>query len=359
MNRGGLETMLMNYYRQMDRSKIQFDFLVHRSEEGHYDREIAALGGKIYRMPQIRPGNYTPYFRKLDQFFKKQTDYKVVHAHINENSSFVLKAAKKAGVPCRITHSHLSDLGLDIKLPFRLYARMAMKDNPSSYFACSRKAGEWLFGKRIAGSGKVVVLNNAVDVQQFSFDPAVRKEIREELAAGDRLVIGHIGRFNQQKNHDFLIDIFQAVHEKEPRSLLVLAGEGKLRPQIEAKIKRLGLEEHVRLLGVRNDVASLLQGMDLFLFPSLFEGLPVVLVEAQAAGLACVVSDAITAETDVTGKLQFISLKQSAEQWAEQIVNGPRERTDTSAAMREKGYDTSTMAKWLSDYYMEQAAAVM
>lgn len=346
--------MLMNYYRQMDRSKIQFDFLVHRSERGHYDQEIMDLGGRIFRMPQIKPGNYSLYFKRLDQFFMDHPRYQVVHSHINENSSFVLKAAKKAGIACRITHSHLSDLGIDIKLPFRLYARLAMKDNPSSYFACSKKAGEWLFGKRISSTGKVVVLNNAVDVKQFAFNSAIRDEIRAELAAEDRLVIGHIGRFNQQKNHDFLIDVFKAVHEREPSSLLVLAGEGHLQPLIEAKINRLGLSEHVRLLGVRNDVSNLLQGIDIFLFPSLFEGLPVVLVEAQAAGLSCVVSDTITSETDITGRLQFISLKQKADYWAEQIMSTPREHADTSDSLRIKGYDTTTMAQWLSDYYMDQ-----
>jgi glycosyltransferase involved in cell wall biosynthesis len=354
MNRGGLETMLMNYYRQMDRSKIQFDFIVHRQEEGHYDHEITALGGKIYRMPQIRPGQYKSYFRALDQFFIGHPDYHVVHSHINENSSFILKAAKKAGIPCRIMHSHLSDLSLDIKFPFRVYARLSMKDNPSSYFACSKKAGKWLFGKQISESGKVIVLNNAVNVNEFSFNQRLRDEIREELSAGDRLVIGHIGRFNEQKNHDFLIDVFKEIHDKEPNSLLILAGDGHLRPMIEKKIKKLGLSEHVRILGVRNDISRLLQGMDIFLFPSLFEGLPVVLVEAQAAGLRCVISDTITSETDVTGRLQFISLKQSAEFWAQEIIATSCEHADTSDLLRKNGYDTTTMAKWLSDYYMDQ-----
>lgn len=148
MNRGGLETMLMNYYRKIDRSQIQFDFMVHRFEEGHYDAEIEKLGGRIYRMPSIRPGNYMKYFRKLDQFFKENKQYKVVHSHINENSSFVLRAARKAGVTARFAHSHLSNLGIDKKLPFRLYARYLMKGAPSHYFACSKEAGSWLFGQK-------------------------------------------------------------------------------------------------------------------------------------------------------------------------------------------------------------------
>lgn len=351
--------MIMNYYRQMDRSKIQFDFMVHRLEEGHYDQEIIALGGHIYRMPQIKPGNYRSYFRQLDDFFESHDYYNVVHSHINENSSFILKAAKKAGVHCRITHSHLSDLGLDIKLPFRLYARLSMKNNPNCYFACSKKAGQWLFGKQMSDSGKVVVLNNAVNVDEFTYNQAVRDEIRQELFAGDRLVIGHIGRFNEQKNHDFLIDVFKSVHEKKPNSMLVLAGEGYLRDNIEKKVKKLGLTEHVTFLGVRNDISKLLQGIDLFLFPSLFEGLPVVLIEAQAAGLQCIVSDSITTEADVTGRLQFISLKESAKQWSDRIVSANYERVDVSETLRKNGYDTTTMAKWLSDYYMNQLSMVV
>jgi glycosyltransferase involved in cell wall biosynthesis len=313
MNRGGLETMLMNYYRQVDRTKIQFDFMVHRNEEGHYDKEIIDLGGKLFRMPQIRPGNYRLYFKQLDEFFKKHSYYKVVHSHINENSSFVLRAANRADIPCRIAHSHLSDLGLDLKYPFRLYARSVMKNNPNNYFACSKKAGEWLFGKNHPDRGDIKVLNNAVDVKKFKFNEQVRARVRNELQTGNKLVIGHIGRINKQKNHDFLIDIFKEVQEREPDSLLVLAGEGHLRKAVEQKVKSLGLSEHVRFLGVREDVADLFQSFDLFLFPSLFEGLPVVLVEAQAAGLNCIVSDTITKETDITGRLKFKSLNDSPE----------------------------------------------
>ncbi|MCS7461026.1 glycosyltransferase family 1 protein [Paenibacillus doosanensis] len=353
MNRGGLETMLMNYYRQMDRSRIQFDFMVHREEQGHYDEEIMKLGGRIFRMPQIKPGNYRLYFKRLDAFFAEHSEYRVVHSHINENSSFVLRAAKRAGVPCRIAHSHLSDLGLDLKLPFRLYARYAMKDNPNQYFACSRNAGQWLFGKDITSSEGITVLNNAVHVEQFQFDASVRDRIRGELQAGGKLVIGHIGRFNKQKNHGYLLDIFQEVHRQRPDSMLVMAGDGYLRPAIERKAAELGLSQAVRFLGVREDVADLMQGMDCFLFPSLFEGLPVVMVEAQAAGLRCFASDAITRDTDVTGRVQFLSLKASPEAWASRILASSYEHADTSELLRSRGYDAASMTKWLADYYLK------
>jgi glycosyltransferase involved in cell wall biosynthesis len=353
MNRGGLETMLMNYYRQMDRTKVQFDFMVHRAEEGHYDTEIINLGGKIYHMPQIKPGNYHLYFRLLDQFFNNHKEYKVVHSHINENSSFVLRAAKKAGIPCRIAHSHLSDLGFDIKLPFRLYARFILKNTPNKFFACSKNAGKWLFGYKIADSKEMKVLNNAVNTSEFKFNKTIRNNIRNELGFKEELVIGHIGRFNKQKNHDFLIDIFHALHQENRNAKLLLVGDGHLRPSIEKKIKNLGLTSNVKLLGVRSDISDLMQAMDLFIFPSLFEGLPVVLVEAQAAGLKCLVSDAITKESDVTGRVEFISLNNPPEYWANQILTSSYDHVDTAEKIQKNGYDSVSMANWLSNFYLD------
>ena len=356
MNRGGLETMLMNYYRQMNRSNIQFDFMVHRSARGHYDDEIESLGGMIFRMPQIRPGNYRLYFKELKKFFAVNSHYAVVHSHMNENSSFVLEAAKEAGIQCRIAHSHLSDLGLDFKLPFRVYAKYRMKDNPTQYFACSRNAGRWLFGKKIKYHGSLTIMNNAINVQEFVFNASVREEVRNELQVNNRLVIGHVGRFNEQKNHGFLIDIFQKVHQKNKNALLALVGEGKLQDSIKRKVERLGLSNHVLFLGMRSDIARLMQGMDLFLFPSLFEGLPVVLVEAQAAGLKCVVSDTITRDADVTGRVEFISLQKSSEEWAQKIVSESYEHKNTMQLLRMNRYDTETMSEWLASFYMTQVA---
>lgn len=355
MNRGGLETMLMNYYRQIDRSKIQFDFMVHRAERGDYDDEIESLGGKIFRMPQIRPGNYQKYFTLLEQFFTVHTGYRVVHSHINENSSFVLRAAKRAGVPCRIAHSHTSDLGLDIKFPFRLYARMVMKDQPNEYFACSRRAGEWLFGKKVLNSKELTILKNAINVEEFKFNEETRKQLRKELGLENKLVIGHIGRFNKSKNHEFLIDIFKAVQTGCPEAVLMMVGDGQLRSKIEKKVQRLGLISHVKFLGLRSDISKLLQVMDVFVFPSFFEGLPVVMVEAQAAGLRCIVSDSITRETDFTGRVDFISLNESSEKWASIILSSSVEREDTSEILHNNGYDTAYMSNWLADYYTRHA----
>ena len=350
MNRGGLETMLMNYYRAINRDQIQFDFMVHREERGHYDDEIEELGGKIYRMPPIRPGNYRPYFKKLDYFFQNYKEYRIVHSHINENSSFVLRAAKKANVPIRIAHSHLSDLSVDFKLPFRIYARALLKSHTNQYFACSKRAGNWLFGKNTDQRG-TVVLNNAVNVKEFQFDPEVRLKLRENLKVGESIVIGHVGRFNKQKNHDFLIDIFKAVHDMFPNVTLLLIGEGNLKKKIKEKVHKLGLSANVKFLGVREDIPQLMQAMDLFLFPSLFEGLPVVLIEAQAAGLKCIVSNSITNEVEITDRIQFMSLRDSSKVWAETILSSSLQHTDTFEQMSSNGFDTTTTANWLVSYY--------
>ncbi|MBC5630275.1 glycosyltransferase family 1 protein [Clostridium sp. NSJ-6] len=356
MNRGGLETMLMNYYRKIDRDKIQFDFMTHRKERGDYDDEIESLGGKIYRMPMIRPGNYKNYFNKLDEFFNNHKEYRVVHSHINENSGFVLRAAKNAGVKCRIAHSHLSDLKLDYKYPFRLYGRMNLKGNLTEYFTCSKRAGEWLFGKRISDSGIIKTLNNAVDTEKFKINNEIRNRVRKELNIEGKKVIGHVGRFNPQKNHDFLIDIFNEIHKIDKDTVLILIGEGYLKKQIEEKVKILGLDKSVRFLGLRTDINELMQAMDLFLFPSLYEGLAVVLVEAQAAGLRCITSTGVTIESNITGNVEFMDLKMLPEVWAKNILTGNFEKKDLTNELIEKGYDSSTNVKWLVDFYSKEYA---
>lgn len=196
------------------------------------------------------------------------------------------------------------------------------------------------------------MLNNAINVNEFKYSPEVRESVRRELQIQNKLVIGHVGRFTNQKNHNFLIDIFREVLNDEPEALLLMAGEGPLRKEIEEKVNKYGLSKNVRFLGVRKDIARLMQAMDLFLFPSLFEGLPVVLVEAQASGLKCIVSDTITKECDVTERIHFERLDNSAERWAKRILTTSCEHIDTSTMLKQRGYDTGTMAGWLTEYYL-------
>ena len=346
MNRGGLETMLMNYYRKLDKDKIQFDFIVHREERGDYDDEIEKMGGKIYRMPAIRPGNYRKYFKRLDEFFKQHTEYKVVHSHINENSGFIAKYAKKYNVPCRISHSHQSDLKIDYKYPFRLYGRMYLKDS-TDFFACGERAGKWLFGYR----ENITILNNAVDTEQFKYNEEIRNNIRKELNIENKLVIGHVGRFQPQKNHTFLVETFNEIYKKNNNAILLLIGTGELCKEIEKKVELLGLTSAVKFLGLRTDISDLMQAMDIFLFPSLFEGLPVVLVEAQASGLPCITSTGVTEESNITENITFIDLKEDATLWAEKILNTNINKKDTREILIKNGYDSTTNVKWLTNFY--------
>lgn len=357
MNRGGAETLLMNLYRNIDRTKIQFDFLTHRMEKGAYDDEIISLGGRIFHFPPIRPLGYRKYFKELDNFFLQHPEYKIVHSHINENSSFVLRAANKSGVPIRVAHSHLGTLPIDYKIPFRYYGRYFLRENATHYFACSTDAGRWLFGRDITDNRQVTVLKNGVDYTNLRFNKESREKIRHEMGIEDKLVISHIGRFEEQKNHSFLIDVFDGVIKRNPNAILLLIGDGKLKSSIIRKVERLGLKNSVRFLGIRSDVCELMQAMDIFLFPSKFEGLPVALVEAQGAGLHCIVSDAITKESDIgAGLLQFIDLKESKSLWADKVIATEISHIDVREALDKSGFNIIKTAKTLQSLYIDLLA---
>jgi len=295
MNRGGAETLIMNLYRNIDLSKIQFDFLT--SKEGVFDQEIIEMGGRIHRIPYITDGGHKNYIRHLDQFFKENAHYNIVHSHMDKMSGFVLRAAKKAGVPTRIAHSHntQSEGGLAAKI-YKSYAGSQIPKVSTHYLACSNVAAKWLFKRKASSS---TLLKNGIDINKFSFSKAIRDQMRDDLGIETgELVVGHIGRFNHQKNHSFLIDIFKELLRTVPNAVLILAGDGPLRSVIEEKVKHLNLENKVQFLGIRSDVEFLLQAFDVFVFPSLHEGLPITLIEAQASGLPCVISDVISGEVD-------------------------------------------------------------
>lgn len=353
MNRGGLETMLMNYYRKLDRSKIQFDFIVHREERGDYDDEIEALGGKIFRMCPIKPGNYRKYFKELDKFFLEHKEYNVVHSHINENSGFVLRAAKKYNIPCRIAHSHVSGLGFDYKYIFRQYARIILRNKPTHLFACSKEAGKWLFGEEKINT-QVSILNNAINLEDFNYNEETRDKLREELGIQDKLVIGHVGRFSPSKNHEFLIDIFNEVYKSNSESVLLLVGTGKVEEEIKNKVKNYNLQDSVVFLGLRSDINKLMNAMDIFVFPSKFEALPVVLIEAQSVGLKCIASTGVPEEVNISNTVDFISLNQDAKHWASRIIYCNKTHKNNTSIIKEKGFDIEDNINYLSKLYMEQ-----
>lgn len=351
MNRGGLETMLMNYYRNIDRSQLQFDFLVHREKRAAYDDEIESLGGRIYRLPPLNP--FSPHYRnRLQQFFFDHPEYRIVHSHIDCMSAIPLKAAKKAGVPVRIAHSHNSNQDRDAKYILKLLYKYRIPQYATKLMACSQAAGRWMFGGR-----EFEVLNNAIDASSYQFDQKIRDTQRKALGIDlDSFVVGHVGRFSPQKNHDFLIDIFAEL-VKEREATLLLVGDGDLHNHIYTKVCQLGIEKRIIFTGVRNDVADLLQAMDVFVFPSHNEGLPLTVVEAQAAGLPCFISDGVPIECKLTNLVAQIPLRAEPREWAKKILDvSDTVRQNTYLEICDSGFDVQSNVKKLTAFYMERAS---
>lgn len=353
MNMGGIENFIMNIYRNIDRGKVQFDFLVHQEEKQVFEDEILALGGKVFRVSNLSKVGHFGYIKELKKFFNKYKEYNIVHSHYNTISGIILREAKRCEITNRIAHSHTSYPKYRlIEKIYKEYSKSLIKNSVTKKFACSKKAGEWLFGK----NADFKVINNGINPQEYIFNNKKRTEIRNQLnIKEDEIVIGHIGRFSNEKNHRFLIDIFNELLKLNLKYRLVLVGDGDTKQEIEKKVKNLKLEEKVKFLGIRKDVSNILQALDIFILPSIFEGLPVTLVEAQGAGLKCFISDSVTHEIDLDcGLTEFISLDKTAKEWAEIIdKNREYERKDTTEALRKSGYDMTKNAKELEKMYIE------
>lgn len=348
MNRGGLETMLMNYYRQIDRTQMQFDFLTHREYDGDYGEEIHRMGGIIYHLPTLNPFS-TSYHKALNSFFEEHPEYQVIHVHQDCMSAVILKAAKKHGVAVRIAHSHNASQDKNIKYPVKMFYRHFIPKFATDLMACGEAAGKWMFR-----GASYTVLNNAINAKAYSFRPDIRAKQRGKWGIQpNELLIGHVGRFSPQKNHLFLLKVFSEIQKKTPAKL-ILVGDGSLRAEIERKISDLNLSDKVILTGLRSDVANLMQAMDVFVFPSLYEGLPMTMVEAQASGLPCLISDKVPIECKMTELVQQIPLTASPEVWAEKAIEAAKlPRRDTYEEIKAAGYDIVENAKKLQTMYEE------
>lgn len=351
---GGVEAVVMNYYRNIDRDKIQFDFICDDDSTNIPYEEIERLGGKVILIPPYQ--KVLKYHKQLKRVLK-EGKYTIVHSHINTLSVFSLWAAKSAKVPVRIAHSHSTTNPKEKKKNLmKQVLRPFSKVFATDYMCCSELAGRWLFWDKEYDNGNVYLLNNAIDLDKFKYDENVRKNKRDELGiAAETLVIGHIGRFVAQKNHQFLIDIFYEIHKEHPKSILLLAGQGPLQEEIKEKVDRLGIDNSVRFLGQRSDANELYQAFDVFLLPSLYEGLPVVGVEAQAAGLLCVLSDDMTKETKVLDTTIFMSLNNTSKEWADRIVNEYERfnRGDTTEEISNNNFNIKLEANKLEKKYLE------
>lgn len=355
MDCGGAENMIMNLYRNIDRSKVQFDFLVHTRKKCFFDDEIKNLGGRIFHVPYYKVVNHFTYKKLLEIFFKKHPEIKIVHGHLGSCAHVYLDVARKSGCYA-IAHSH-NTLPTNKSIKNTLYRLFSLRTRKVAdfYFGCGRQAGLDRFGEKIVSSDKFQVLNNAIDTKRYIFDPTTKKRMRAELGLEEAFVIGHIGRFNYQKNHEFLIDIFNEVLKKEPKARLLLVGDGDLRSKIENKISCLGISDKVIMTGVRSDVPDLLQAMDCFVFPSHYEGLGIVAVEAQAAGLPTICSDAVPNEVDLTDLVKRIPLSAPVEEWCNAILkyNNGYERRDTQQEVIDGRFDIHQTANWLERFYIK------
>lgn len=352
LNRGGAETLAMNIYRKIDRSKIQFDFIKHTEEKCDYDAEIRIRGGRIYSLPQYNVKNHFAYAKCWKEFFKEHPEYKVIHAHMTGSAAVFLPIAKKFGL-YTISHSHIakSQAGLRQKV-IDMY-QLPLRYISDYLFACSDIAGEWLFGKNVAKRKNYMVIKNGVDTDEFSYNAQWRDEIRNEFGLEGKFVLGNVSRFHIQKNHSFLIDIFYEVHKRNNNAALILVGDGELRKETENKVKQLGLEKSVVFAGVREDINKILSAMDVFVMPSFREGLPVALVEAQSTGVHIVATDKISDEIHLTDLIENCALEDGAKKWADTILkysNG-YERESRKKELQNAGYDIKQTTEFLENFY--------
>jgi len=354
----GIESFIMNVYRNIDRDKVQFDFMITKNEVECYDQEIADLGGKKYSIEVKGNNSFFCILKEsigLYKFLKRHT-YKVIHVHYTTplRATYLL-AAKLAGVPVRIYHSHSAEVSgkSHIKLLVYNFFRKKIEKWGTHWFACSQAAALWMYTKSVIDNRKACIIYNGIDVKRFEFNKDKRSLIRSELGIDDKFVLIHTGRFLEQKNHPFLIDILFEIRKRYRDVKLLLLGNGKLMNDVKKKVKDYGLEGDVVFLGIKSNVEDYLSAADCYVMPSLYEGLPVAAVEAQCSGLPCVLSDSITKEVALNDDLIFLSLRDSIDIWVNTILAYKVfNRSGKSNIVAKRGYDINLVAKQIEHFYL-------
>jgi glycosyltransferase involved in cell wall biosynthesis len=350
MNRGGAETMIMNIYRNIDRSKVQFDFVVHGEKKYDYEDEIISLGGNIYKIPSFNKYKIKEYNIFWNNFFEKHLEYRIIHGHMRSTAYLYLKIARKHN-RITIAHSHNTSSGKGFKGFRKRLMHYPLRRVCDYCFACSLESGQWLFGNKIIHRDNFKVIYNAVDLEKFSFNEEIRQKYRKEFGVTEKeYLIGHVGRFQEQKNHTFIIDVFNNICLNNDDFKLILIGDGYLKKAIEKKANDYGINDKVIFTGVRKDVNNLMQAMDVFILPSLHEGLPLVLIEAQAAGLPCFISENVTSKDIVKTKGLNVLKHNNIEEWATAIVQ--RNKRISMSKDELKKYDIRFESKKLSTFYL-------
>ncbi len=312
---GGVEACIMNYYKHIDKTKIQFDFFVDNTSKIINKDEIIKMGGKIIIVPP-----YKKIFKFIIFLKKELKNYDIVHSNINALSVFPLYAAKKAKVKIRIAHSHSTTNKKEFRRNLvKNFLRLFSKKYATNYFACSKEAGEWLFGKKTLNKGEITIVNNAIDIEKFKFNNEVRDELRKEYNISNEIIIGNIGRFVWQKNQLFLLDVFSQYTKQNPNSYLLLIGDGPLYGDLIKKARNLNIIEKIIFAGTDKEVSKFYSMMDIFVFPSLYEGFGMVMLEAQASGLACIASNGVPKIVKNLDSTIFLDLINDAKFWADEL----------------------------------------
>lgn len=362
MDCGGAETMIMNLYRFIDRSKVQFDFLVHENKECDYDVEIRQLGGNIYNVPRFNGMNYFLYKKKCRDFFSR-TRYPIVHGHIGSSAAIYLSEANRAGC-FTIAHSHSQNYISGLQgLAFKALS-YPTRNIADYFFGCSYEAGKDRYGTRIVESEVFSILNNGIDTNSYQFDSNVRQSVRLELGLkNDIPVFGHVGRLASVKNHEFLLRTFKEIKLEIPDSVLLIVGKGELEKELKSLSEKLGLSDSVKFLGMREDVSRILQAMDVYIFPSKKEGLAMAVIEAQAAGLPCLVSTGVPKAAMILKSSEYLTLECGAKEWAKKALRLYSEkdkiaREAGAGIVRNRGFDIKKTAAWMENFYISHAPTI-
>ena len=352
LDRGGAETMIMNLYRNIDRSKVQFDFLIHTDRECDYNEEIRSIGGKIYSLKRFKGYNLCQYIKQFKDFFIKHPEYEIIHGHMRSTASIYLKIAKSMG-RYTIAHSHNTSSGNGISALGKNLIQLPLRYIADYYFACSIEAGEWLFGKKIIKSDKFYILKNAIDMGAFVFNQNIRDLKRKELGFEDFFIIGNVGRFHEQKNHYFTLNLFNEFLKEELNSKLVLVGEGELKSEIKKYADELEINDKVIFLDSRSDINELMMSFDVFIFPSKYEGLGIVAIEAQSSSLPTLCSDNVPREVKITDIIRFISLDDMSK-WIKELkkIKNSKRKIIKKEDVVKTGYDIKSSSAFLFKFYV-------
>lgn len=350
---GGAETVAMNIYRHIDRNDFEFHYLVFGDSIDEYEEEVKLLGGKVLHVPRPRKGHRN-FYQNLNHIMSSYGPYDIVHSHTLFNSGIVMHAAKKNHIKIRVTHSHSIQNSVTSSFVRKIYEaimRQVINLNATHLIACSKNAGRFLYGRKVFDN-RGLMLNNGVDVEKFRYNEFFREEIRNSLKISDMFVIGHVGHLIAVKNQMFLLEVFRNISKKNEKATLLLVGDGEDREKLESVVASYDLKDSVIFTGNVNDVHKYLNAMDIFVFPSLYEGLPLAVVEAQANGLPCIISDAIPDDVQLTDIIKPFSLKKTPMEWAEIISEQRRKNSEEYAEkLRDVGFDVCASMNLINEIY--------